>query len=70
MYYAMLTLFARKIPTESTSFFDDDIKELLYGFTKISDKTMKSAIAWKDNMSHAKGTESYSGKDFDYYFLI
>ena len=64
--YTMFTIFAGKMQTEPTSIFDNDIKELLYGFTKTYIRTMKSAIAWKDKMIHVKGTTSYFDKYFDY----
>ena len=62
----MFTVFAGKMPTKSTSLFDDDIKELLYGWTKTYIRTMKSATAWKDKMTHVKGSTSYFDKNFDY----
>ena len=54
------------MPIEPTSLVDDNIKELFYGFTKTSIRTIKSAIAWKDKMYHAKGTKCYFNRDFDY----
>ena len=52
----MVTVFASKMPIEPTSLFDDDIKELLYGWTK----------TYIGTMTYVKGATSYSGKDFDY----
>ena len=62
----MLILYTSRRPTESKSFFDDDIKDLFNGFTKTSIKGIEYTIAWKDNMSHIKGTKSYNNDDFDY----
>ena len=53
--HIMLTLYAGKMPTEPRNLFDDDIKDLFYGFTKIFIKILKCAIIWKNNMSHVKG---------------
>ena len=64
--HIMFTLFDDKMPTEPKSLFDDDMKELLYGWTKTYIRTNKSAIAWKDKMTHVEGTTSYFDKNFDY----
>ena len=62
----MFTLIFSKIPTEPTSLFDDNIKELLYDIKKNFIRTMKVTITSNDKISNVKGTESYLDKGFGY----
>ena len=64
--HIMFTLFAGKMPTSRPTLYDDDIKHLLFSFTNIPIRSMKNVIAWKDNMSHVKGTKSYLDEEFNY----
>ena len=62
----IFTLFPGKKPIEPTSLFDDDIKEILYSFTKTYIRTIKSAIDWNYKMTYVMGTTCYFGVDSDY----